>query len=175
MRIVCIGDSLTKGSYLQKPLPNRLAEAYPGMDVINLGVAGEVTSQILARVATVATYLPVRTYVWGGINDVGSGFSAATIESNLQGIYTACAAYGEVVAITITQDDNHTAPMIVVRNTVNSWMSSGATGVTRVVNACTITEDPLNIGDRLPAYADASAQNHLNDAGIAAIVSAIIA
>lgn len=175
MRIVCIGDSLTKGSFNEKPLPSRLSEVYPKMDVVNLGVPGEITSQILARVSLVAAYMPVRVFVWAGINDIGISIPVATIKANLQSIYTYCAAFAEVVALTITQDDFALAPMISYRDDVNYWIKHTATGVSRVVDACVIVGDPNNPGDRLPAYADASSQNHINDAGIAAIVNNIIA
>lgn len=167
-----LGDSLTLGRDISKSLPQRLAEKYPLMDVVNLGIGGNYTSQMLARVSDVDKYKPFRVWVWGGNVDVPNSISAATIQSNLQSIYTYFSAQGiEVWAMTIIPRDDNTAPMIVVRDTVNDWIKNTATGLSGYVDAFTLIADPENTDIRLAEYA--LGINHINDTGHAVIAEHI--
>jgi hypothetical protein len=175
--ICCIGDSLTAigGGSVSKNITNRLAEKYPRLYFVNLGVSGDGVNKMIARETSIAPYAPIRTIVWGGINDIPNGTSAATIEGWLQTLYTYAASLGsEVWAMTITPRDDNTSPMITVRNTVNAWIGGLPSPVARVIDAYTIIRDPNNVNIRLAAYSDnPTTPNHLTDAGMAAIVSAI--
>lgn len=173
MNMVCMGDSLTKGgAYVAKAICNRISEKYPSLYVINLGVGGEETGQMLARASEGNRYNPFRVLVWGGINDIAHSLSVATIESNLQALYNFYAsATCEVWAMTITQNEDNTGTMNTNRNTVNTWIKNTATNVSKIIDAYTIIGDPLNMNNRLPAYVDPSSPNHINDLGMAAIVT----
>jgi lysophospholipase L1-like esterase len=92
-RIVCLGDSITAGGYgtpLVTPWPKALAvKLGPSFSVIDKGIGGNITAQMLARVSRdVINIIPRYCIVMGGINDVWIGFpSLSGIESNLSAIY----------------------------------------------------------------------------------------
>ncbi len=177
--VVCIGDSLTyginwlNGSDLNQNLNARLSMRYPGLSFINLGVNGDSATGVYARRATANIYTPFRIIVWIGIADVTLGHSAATIETDIQSIYTyynTTMGY-EVYGMTITPRDDDTSGQQTIKNTVNTWIKTTATGVSTVMDAWTVIRDPNDPGKRLPAYADPNTPNHMNDAGLAAIVA----
>lgn len=177
--IVCIGDSLTygkswlNGSDLSLTLNTRLSIRYSGLSVVNLGVNGDTSSGVDSRKTDADRYSPFRVIVWIGINDVSSGVSANTLETNLQSIYTyykSTKKY-EVWAVTITPKDDDGVLANGVRLAVNVWIRNDALNVDRVIDAWTTIRDPNDVNKRLPAYADPNTQNHMNDAGMAAIVS----
>ena len=92
--IVAFGDSLTSGyniepghaytDYLQKQLD---AKKLP-FKVVNAGVAGETTTDALARVKTVLADKPAIVIVEFGGNDGLRGLPVATTRSNLEKILT---------------------------------------------------------------------------------------
>ncbi len=177
--IACIGDSphLWKdwpGGDLNMTLNARLAVKYPGLSVINLGVNGDTAANINStRKTAVDVYRPFRVVVWAGINDIPGGTSAATLQSDLQSIYNyyrVTKGY-EVIALTILPRDDDTGSMNTVRNTVNNWIKNAATNVDRVIDAWLTIADPNDLTKRLPAYANLNSPNHMNDAGLAAIVN----
>lgn len=69
----------------------------------NAGIPGDTTTGMLARMATdVFAYNPSWVSVMGGINDLTSSTSVATVFANLQNIYKQCRQRGiRVVALTI--------------------------------------------------------------------------
>jgi lysophospholipase L1-like esterase len=175
--IVCMGDSLTAGSNgegtLTKTLNIRIAEKYPGLSVVNLGVPGESAVGLNIRRANANLYSPFRVIVWSGVNDVAADQSAVTVQNTLQGIYTyykVSLGY-EVWAFTITPVDTDSGARNTVRNTVNTWIKDTATSVDRVIDAWTALRDPSDPGKRLPAYADQTDIVHLNDAAYAALLN----
>ena len=100
VRIVAFGDSLTSGWGLT---PN---EAFPaaleaelrqrGMDVtiINAGVAGDTTSDAIARIGQVLEQNPQAVIVEFGANDGLRGISPKRIETNLDAILATFEARG---------------------------------------------------------------------------------
>lgn len=180
--LICIGDSLVRGigwsnnSSPVKPLNVRLSEKYPGIRVVNLGIGSETTTQLNARKSAVDSYAPFRVMVWSGVNDVFADIDAATIQSNLQAIYTYFSGQGyEVVALTIPPRDGDSSARNTVRNTVNNWIRNTATGLILKVDAWSIIADPTDTTRRLPAYAadDPISPSHINDAAYAALVEAL--
>jgi lysophospholipase L1-like esterase len=108
-RIVCLGDSITAGGYgtpLVTPWPKALATKLgSSFSVINKGIGGNTTAQMLARVSSdVINIVPRYCIVIGGMNDVWIGSpSLSGIESNLSAIYaTICNAGITLVTATIT-------------------------------------------------------------------------
>jgi len=71
------GDSITDGW--------RLKEYYGGdRDFVNRGIGGQITGEMLGRMqGDVIDLKPRVVLVLGGINDIGRGVAAATIENNL--------------------------------------------------------------------------------------------
>ena len=172
--IVCIGDSLTLGLQVEITMTVRMAMKYPGINVVNLGVGSNTTTQMLARISTVDAYNPFRVIIWGGVNDVGAGTSSATIQANLQAMYDYCKVTKgyEVFAVTITPADTNTAPNNVVRTTVNDWIKAVPSGVDRVIDAWTAVRDPADSTIRLAEYAVPLPDIvHLNDVGQAVVMS----
>lgn len=180
--IICIGDSLVNGigwannSSPSKPLHVRLAEKYSAIRVVNLGVAAETAATLNSRKSQADAYTPFRVVVWSGVNDVYADVNAATIQGNLQSIYTYYAGLGyEVISLTIPPRDGDSSGRNTVRNTVNSWIMNTATGLSKKVDAWTILADPTDTTRRLPLYAadDPTSPSHINDLGYAAVVNAI--
>lgn len=177
--VVCIGDSLTygkswlNGSDLAMTLNVRLSIKYPGISFVNLGANGEITTALDIRKAEADAYNPFRVIVWEGINDISIGVSAATIQSNLQSIYTyykVTKGY-EVWALTITPKDDNSTAQNTVRDNVNYWIKYHATSVDRAIDAFRAIVSPVDNTIRYWKYADPNTQNHMNDAGMAAIVN----
>lgn len=173
--IVCIGDSLIQGGspWIARNLESRLAEKYPGFDIVNLGVGGQTSAAVDARKMSAPAWHPFRVIVWAGINDIGGIAPAATIAS-LQSMYTYFANLGtEVWALTITPNDNNNASQVTDRDTINSYIINSATGLSKVIDACSLIKDPNDAGNRNPAYADPLSPNHINDAGMALLVDSM--
>jgi lysophospholipase L1-like esterase len=75
-RVVFLGDSITDGW--------RLNEYFPDRDVINRGISGQITGQMLGRMESdVIKLKPAVMLVLGGTNDIARGVPVSTIEDNL--------------------------------------------------------------------------------------------
>ena len=75
-RVVFLGDSITDLW--------RLNEYFPDRDVVNRGISGQTTGQMLGRVQSdVMRLRPSALLVLGGTNDIARGTSLATVEDNL--------------------------------------------------------------------------------------------
>jgi lysophospholipase L1-like esterase len=75
-RIVFLGDSITDFW--------RLNEYFPDRDVVNRGISGQTTGQMLGRVQSdVMKLRPSALLVLGGTNDIARGISLAAVEDNL--------------------------------------------------------------------------------------------
>jgi lysophospholipase L1-like esterase len=177
--VVCIGDSLTfgknwaNGSDLNQPLNIRLAQKYPGLSVVNLGINSNTSGDVNTRKADADAYNPFRVIVWIGINDISAGTALATIQSNLESIYNyyrVTKGY-EVWAVTVTPCDSDTPAKNAVRNQLNNWIKTGMLNIDRVIDAWPVIRNSYKDSHRLPVYADPNTENHFNDAGLAAIVS----
>jgi lysophospholipase L1-like esterase len=78
-RVVFLGDSITDGW--------RLNEYFPDRDVINRGISGQITGQMLGRMESdVIKLKPAVMLVLGGTNDIARGVPVSTIEDNLMAI-----------------------------------------------------------------------------------------
>jgi lysophospholipase L1-like esterase len=77
VRVVFLGDSITDGW--------RLNEYFGSdRDFVNRGIGGQITGEMLGRMkADVIDLRPRLVLVLAGINDIGRGVPAATIENNL--------------------------------------------------------------------------------------------
>lgn len=76
--IVFFGDSITSGY--------KIEEFYPKNNVINSGISGNVTNDLLERMEDVYKYNPSKVFLLIGINDLNRGYSAEEILSNIQKI-----------------------------------------------------------------------------------------
>jgi lysophospholipase L1-like esterase len=86
-RTVFLGDSITDGW--------RLNEYFSGRDLVNRGISGQITSQMLGRMETdVIALKPEAVLVLGGTNDIALGVPLATVENNLTAIAELAEAHG---------------------------------------------------------------------------------
>lgn len=165
--VYCLGDSLTETTTYPNKLDTLLGA---GWRVHNRGIGGERTDHILARYTAEVLNAGDGEYivVLAGINDVIADIAAATIETNLQTIYTACKAAGmAVVAVTITPYKTHvswSAPRQAVIDAVNTWILATATNIDYRIDAYSVMEDPAAADTLLAAY-DSGDHIHLSTAG----------
>lgn len=98
-----MGDSLTQNystsTKIAKFWPGQLATdlSADGYQVkaINLGVSGNTTTQMLARIgAATLNYEPIMGFILGGVNDPGNGISSATTTSNISAMVDSLIAAG---------------------------------------------------------------------------------
>lgn len=174
-QIYGMGDSLTaNGTYLAK-LVALLGNEW---NAVNCGIGGNLASEMETRFANdVLLGGDANTVIiWAGINSVSADDSAATIQGNLQAMYTAAAAAGAtVVAVLITPFKTSTAwsaPRQAVADAVNAWIAATATDVDFVVDAYALLEDPGAADTLLAAY-DSGDHLHLSTAGYEAVGTAI--
>jgi acyl-CoA thioesterase-1 len=86
-RVVFLGDSIT--DYW------RLNEYFPGRDFVNRGIAGQTTTQVLARFQEDVVGLhPKGVVILAGINDLRSGISTSQIVDNLAVMGDVAKAHG---------------------------------------------------------------------------------
>jgi lysophospholipase L1-like esterase len=175
-KVYCFGDSLTFGTgsgdrnYTQK-LQDILGGSWT---VVNEGIAGQTTTQLLARLnsAILDNNDAEFVIVWGGINDIYTDIAATTIEANLQAIYTAIAATGaKVISLNITPSKSNvswTADRQIATDAVNTWIAGTATGVDYKIDAYTLVEDPATPDTLLPLY-DTGDGLHLQQDGYYAV------
>ena len=170
-QVYAIGDSLTNYGSALADLLGAL------WNVNSKGVGGNTTTQMAARfsgdvVVDDAEYV----IILGGINDIAANASAATIESNLQAMYTAANANGsKVVAVTITPfktSTSWTEARQVVLEDVNNWILNMASDVDYRIDAYSALEDPTNPDTLLASYALAD-YLHLTPTGYIALANSI--
>ena len=94
-RVVFMGDSITDLW--------RLEEYFPGKPYVNRGIAGQTTSQMVARMmADVVALKPAAVVILAGTNDISRATGAVTaemVEFNLQAMAQLAAANGIKVVL----------------------------------------------------------------------------
>jgi len=177
-QVYTMGDSLTRSTMGQNQLGVLLGKTK--WNVNNNGTDGNTTTQMLARFnADIIVPGDANTVtVWGGVNDALAGTSAATIEANLQAMYTAAHNAGiKVVAVTISPFKGYlggggwSAGKQTVVDAVNSWIMNTATNIDYKVDMWSALEDPGNPDTLLAAY-DGGDHLHLGSAGNAGYIFA---
>jgi lysophospholipase L1-like esterase len=143
LRIVAMGDSTTAGtpafkSPVEEPplgagdLTSQYAywleRSHPEWDVLNRGVNGERSDQILSRFARdVIEAKPAIVVIIAGVNDVYQGRSVDHITERLDQMYARAAAAGiRVVAGTIIPYNTATADQNARMHAVNRWIAERA-------------------------------------------------
>lgn len=160
--IYCIGDSLTYGvGSGGKSYPDFLQEMMPDYKVVNLGVSGNTTEQMLARIPSDRGYY----VIWGGINDIYRDIPLEVTKSNLLKMYQGRKAV--FLNITPSRGDKGWAPDKQIRtDELNKWISQY-----NFVNVHDLVEDPLKPDYLLPLY---SADGlHLQQDGYTVVANAI--
>jgi lysophospholipase L1-like esterase len=148
-RIVAMGDSTTAGtpgwkSPIEAPPDGAgdrtsqyafwLMEAHPEWDVLNRGVNGERSDQILARFERdVLAAEPRAVVIIAGVNDVYQGRSAVHVIEHLDDMYRrAQRASITVVAGTIIPYNTASADQNARMHEINAWIRSRAAANPRV-------------------------------------------
>lgn len=145
IRIVAMGDSTTAGtpgftSAREAPPNGRgnresqyafwLMRAHPDWEVINQGVNGERSDQILARFESDAIALqPAAVVIIAGVNDVYQGLGAEHVERELELMYRRAAEAGiAVVAGTILPYNTATPEQNARMRQINEWITARSRG-----------------------------------------------
>jgi len=167
--VYCFGDSLTYGY----PTYNRYETTLLGLlgtgwSTVNKGIIGDTTTGMLARFnADVLSHHPDWVIIWGGVNDARASVSAASIESNLQSMYSQAHNAGiKVVAVNIApfKANQWSSSKQTVVDTVNGWIANTGTGIDFRVDVYSVLENPNNPDCLLSAY-DSGDNLHLANAG----------
>ena len=178
-QIYSMGDSLTEdGTYISK-MENLLGSSW---NINNKGIWGQNTTQMLARFTTDVITPGNAEYVivWAGVNDIGGGATASTIESNLQAMYDMAHNAGiKVVAVNIapfnpacTAWPGGCPQAFSTLDTVNTWIASSARNVDYRIDEYSVVVDPSNPYTLLPAYS-APGGLHMITAGYEAVGTTI--
>ena len=170
VKVVGIGDSTTAGtpgflSPLEAPPVGRgdpesqysywVARADPKWDVLNRGVNGQTSGQMLARFqADVVDEAPAVVVVLGGVNDIYGGAGPASVERNLEAMY-ALAGRNKIVAIGATILPYNTSgrrERAAIR-AVNAWVEASCRGTRLFCDTNAAVADPGD-PDRLASSPD---------------------
>jgi len=150
----------------------------PTFYVKNFGIAGQTTTQILARLDNDILQMVDAEHIVieGGVNDVIQDVSAATIESNLQAMYSKAHAKGLVVyALNIMPfktNVNWTSGRQAVADAVNTWINTTASFINFKIDNFSKVVDPGNANTILGVY-DSGDHLHLNQRGYDSVASVI--
>ncbi len=169
-RTVCVGDSVTAGFADPDNWPYHLKTRLGGdWEIINHGVGGATTADMLARIDAVLELNPHFVIIMGGINDLGSGVPLETTKENVAAMGTRVESYGAVpVVCTVTPTSNH----FVKQDELNTWITEYA----RVhgyplIDFYAVINNVLNPGFSDPALVFDG--THPNSTGYAAMGNAI--
>lgn len=176
-----MGDSLTE----QPTYPNALIGLVNGGGVntpyklSNKGIGGNTTAMMLSRFYTDVLSDKSAKYVviWGGVNSVRADVSAATIESELQTMYTDAHNQGLIViAVNIAPfkgfsiSPGWTTTRQDVLDSVNSWIVTTAKDVDYKIDVYSVLEGAT---DTLNASYDGGDHLHLSTAGYNLVANTI--
>ncbi len=123
-RTVCVGDSVTAGFADPDNWPYHLKTRLGGdWEIINQGVGGATTADMLARIDPVLELNPHFVIIMGGINDLAKGESLETIKANIGAMCTRVESYGAVpVLCTVTP----TGDYLTQKDDLNTWITEYA-------------------------------------------------
>lgn len=104
-KVAFCGDSITAGtgasttSLRYSTQSTRVAGTARAFELVNGGVAGDRSDQLLARMATILGNNPDHAHIQIGTNDAGQSVSLATFQTNILAIVAACRAAGVTVSM----------------------------------------------------------------------------
>lgn len=174
-KVYIIGDSETEIAYYGQYLNNLLGSNWR---VINKGISGNTTTQMLARFHAdiIAPGDAQAVVIWGGVNDARTDVSAVTIQSNLQEMYTMAHDAGiPVIALNVTPWKGYgswSSDKQIVTETVNAWIANTAANIDYKIDAYSNLEDS-GAPDTLKVEYNSGDYIHLSKAGFANIASSV--
>jgi lysophospholipase L1-like esterase len=176
--LLTIGDSLTNDGGYQRRIVYNQSNIW---GFLNKGISGNNTTQMLARFSTdILANANSGEYVviWGGINDLAQDVPLATIQSNLQSMYTQAKAAGLIViANNISPWKGSafwTSGRQAQQDLLNAWIASTAIDIDYKIDVFSALEDPSVPDTLLPAY-NSGDSIHYSVAGYNAVGDAICA
>jgi lysophospholipase L1-like esterase len=178
-QVYLLGDSLTLSG---NTYGNQLRTNLDATWIVNWrGVGGDTTEEMLTRITDVTGPLnAAKVIVWGGVNDIAAGRTAAQIKSTLADIFVAiknAIPTAKIQMLTVPPFAGNamsSVATLAVQDDVNTWIKTVPTNVDEVCDAFAILEDPANLLHSLPAY-DLGDHLHLSVAGFTAIGNAVYA
>lgn len=105
MKITCLGDSFTEGYLVDKNYTRFLREA--GFEVINLGINGDMTGQMLKRVPKNQSEVLI---IFGATNDFYNGISPSVAYENIKSILAKAKADTTIVIIPPYVEEEYSYP-----------------------------------------------------------------
>jgi acyl-CoA thioesterase I len=173
--MVGMGDSITQGS-AGTGRPSYTAQLIginQYVDILNKGISGQTTADMAARFTSdVINNHPDYVVILAGTNDINAGWDVATIEAGLKGMYDAALANNiNVIACTITPNNDLSAGAQAKMVDVNNWIRAQASDKIIIADTNIATRDPTNYQNILPAYNFDDL--HMNAAGYAAIAACV--
>lgn len=166
-KIECEGDSVTAGS-TYPPYSNGLG-LVPNVSVFNTGVSGSSTTQMRSRFDGYKFNGYTHFILLGGVNDIASGATLASIQANLSYMWSSAQALGmTVVALPVTPwkgSASWSSAYQTVTETLNAWIAQQAQANGYLfIDFYSLLQDPANPGQLLPAL-DATDHIHPNAVG----------
>jgi acyl-CoA thioesterase-1 len=156
-KIVVIGDSITTGYFPMTnitPYPAYLSDIMQGHIVINAGVTGQQSSQMLSRFQTdVVNNTPQYVIIQGGSNDIRHDVPIKTTEMNLKSMYQ-LAKQNNIIPITTTLYFDNSFNKSQSRQVVelNAWIVNYSTeNNIPVVDFNKPFQDPVNLSQSRPS------------------------
>lgn len=169
-RIVYIGDSITaEGSWEgYVDLADLIGGGrYYTPNGFNLGVSGNSSAQILARIPNALALNPAVLVIEGGVNDATDPTSQAATIANLTSAYqSALSAGARVVGVSILPDGNN----FDAHGTVNAFIQSRPFGITCAYNTPGWNTPVMTFGDLHPNLIGAP----IYGANVAACITSLI-
>jgi lysophospholipase L1-like esterase len=165
--VYLLGDSLTL-SWPQKHqfLADKLGEELDSdWIVVNKGIGGNTTDQMLSRLQILLDDKPDYIVVWGGVNDIYQNIGWKVTQSNLQTIYTEIKENDiKVVAMTIPPSKDsvgYNNEKQIATDNINEWVLMKAEDVDYRLDIYSLLEDPGN-PDRLDNIYNGGDRLHLS-------------
>ncbi|MGZ4853474.1 MAG: GDSL-type esterase/lipase family protein [Halobacteriota archaeon] len=170
--IVCVGDSITEGFADPNNWPYQLKARLGGdWAVVNQGVGGAKTEDMLARIDAALALNPHFVIIMGGTNDLANGgVPLATTQANIKAMCARVESYGAApVLCTVIPNSYHLAQ----RDILNAWIAEYANlkGYS-LIDFYAVIDNPLNPGVANPALVMSDGV-HPNPAGYTAMGNAI--
>jgi lysophospholipase L1-like esterase len=166
-KIVCIGDSITRGLGVTTPWPMLLRLRLPARwRVVNKGVNGDHIDDMVTRFADdVAVWAPEFVIIYGGTNTS----TPANVIAGITSMCNSATAYGGTsVLCTVTQIDTDHAYVTECNALITAYAKKNSLNV---IDFYTVLDDPAHPGNINPVYQAFGV--HPNDLGTAAMVASI--
>jgi lysophospholipase L1-like esterase len=170
--IVCVGDSITEGFADPNNWPHWLkARLGVAWQVVNQGVGGDKTADMLARIDQALALNPHFVIILGGTNDLANGdVSLETMQANICEMCTKI-EYHDAVPIVCTVPPN--SFFLEQRDLLNAWIVEYAnTKGYGLIDFYAVIDDPSNPGHSNPLLVMSDGL-HPNDKGYSAMGNAI--